>query len=219
MYLLLYMDSPVSPGLESCSRTGVSPLLWGEEEAARSFSRWWKTILGLPSKLPSSCIRQRQQILILQMLTEWIPLKCLREYVCVCQSQWIKSCNNKLMFKLRMCILTSWVIAKTSWILESIRCILVLLKVLTGEFIYRTCTYCIIFIDNYNNYYYYYRQLKMPIPNFSPFIQKFMTLWFFSSPPHWSVWLKSRSKTQAKSVSQCSHQRSACMGQIQQQNK
>lgn len=107
MYLLLYMDSPVSPGLESCSRTGVSPLLLGEEEAARPFSRWWKTILGFPSELPSSCIRQRQQILILQMLTERIPLKCLCEYVCVCQAQWIKSCNNKLMFKLGMCILTS----------------------------------------------------------------------------------------------------------------
>lgn len=68
-YLLLYMDSPVRPGFDSCSRAPVSPLLLGEEEAARPFSRWWKPILGLPSKLPSSWIRQRQQLLILQMLT------------------------------------------------------------------------------------------------------------------------------------------------------
>lgn len=38
--LLLYMDSPARPGLDSCSRIPVSPLLWGEEEAARPFSSW-----------------------------------------------------------------------------------------------------------------------------------------------------------------------------------
>lgn len=53
-YLLLYIDSPMSPGLDNCSRTGVSPLLWGEEEQTRPFSGWWKAILGLASTLLSS---------------------------------------------------------------------------------------------------------------------------------------------------------------------
>lgn len=40
VYLLLYMDSPVRPGFDSCSKVPVSPLLWGEEEAARPLSKW-----------------------------------------------------------------------------------------------------------------------------------------------------------------------------------